>query len=248
MSEIYYLFSKLVTGKCNQAQDKVNFRACSEMKYISDIYLFIRSLRGLRMIHKTAEVSSKAAIGENTKIWHYAQVRENAKIGKNCILGKNVYIDFNVKIGDNVKIQNNASIYHGAVIEDGVFIGPNVCLTNDKNPRSINPDGSLKNDDDWEEGKIVVKRGASVGAGSTILPDVAIGEYAMIGAGSVVTKNIPDYCLAYGNPAKPQGYVCKCGFKVTNIEERENHLVLKCQNCNSEIKIKKSRKEKAKEF
>jgi acetyltransferase-like isoleucine patch superfamily enzyme len=190
------------------------------------------------MMHKTSEVSEKSLVGEGTKIWHYAQVRENTKIGRNCILGKNVYIDFDVSIGNNVKIQNNASIYHGTIIEDGVFIGPHVCLINDKNPRAINPDGNLKTNDDWRVDKILTKKGASIGAGSVILPGVTIGEYAMVGAGSIVTKDIPDYCLAYGNPAEIKGYVCKCGFKVTDIEEKEKIIVLKCRRCNIEIKIK----------
>lgn len=175
------------------------------------------------MIHETADVSNKANIGKNTKIWHQAQVRENVKIGENCIIGKNVYIDFGVEIGDNVKIQNNSSIYHGSKIEDGVFIGPHVILTNDKTPRAINPDGTLKTDHDWEEGKTLIKKGASIGAGSIILPDTTIGEFAMIGAGSVVTKDVPDYCLTYGNPAEIKGKVCKCGKKAKE----------KCTNCHN---------------
>ena len=144
------------------------------------------------MIHKTADVSPKSEIGKNTKVWNWAQIRENAVIGKNCIISKGVYIDRDVKIGSNVKIQNNASVYHGVIIEDGVFIGPNVCLTNDKNPRAITPNGELKSDKDWEVSPVTIKSGASIGANSTILPGVTIGKSAMIGAGSVVTKNIPD--------------------------------------------------------
>ena len=147
-------------------------------------------------------------------VWNNAQIRENAEIGKNCIISKNVYIDFGVKIGNNVKIQNNASIYHGAKIEDCVFIGPNVCLTNDKLPRAATEAGKLKKKDDWELGKILVKKGSSIGAGSIILPDITIGQYAMVGAGSVVTKNVPDYGLVMGNPAKLVGYVDKRGKKI----------------------------------
>src|SRR3989338_7091766 len=128
-------------------------------------------------IHKTAEISDKAKIGKDTAIWHHSHVRENAKIGNNCIIGKNVYIDFDVEIGNKVKIQNNSSVYHGVKIEDGVFIGPHVCLTNDKNPRAINKDGSLKKGSDWQISKILVREGASIGAGSTILPSITIGKH-----------------------------------------------------------------------
>jgi UDP-2-acetamido-3-amino-2,3-dideoxy-glucuronate N-acetyltransferase len=166
------------------------------------------------MISEHAVVSKDAKIGKNTNIWHFSQVRENVVIGDNCIVSKNVYIDFDVKIGNNVKIQNNCSIYHGSKIEDGVFIGPHVCLTNDKMPRAINEDCSLKTNDDWKVGKILVKKGASIGACSVILPNVTIGEFAMIGSGSVVTKDVPDFGLVYGNPAKLHGYVNKKGEKV----------------------------------
>ncbi len=167
--------------------------------------------------HPTAEVSDKAKIGENTKIWHYVQVREGAQIGENCILGKGVYIDFDVKIGNNVKIQNGVDIYHGVTIEDGVFIGPHVCFTNDKNPRAIDERGKLKGTDDWMMGKTLIKKGASIGAATVILPNVTIGEYAMIGAGSVVTKDVPDYGLVFGNPAILRGKVDKKG----NIIEKK---------------------------
>jgi acetyltransferase-like isoleucine patch superfamily enzyme len=165
-------------------------------------------------IHTTAEVSNQAKIGSNTKVWHQCQIREKVVIGENCILGKNVYIDHDVKIGNNVKIQNNCSIYYDSEIEEGVFIGPHVCLTNDKSPRAITENGKLKTENEWKAGKILVKKGASIGAGSIILPDVTIGEFAMVGAGSVVTKDVQDYGLVYGNPAKLTGYVDKNGKKV----------------------------------
>lgn len=153
-------------------------------------------------VHPTAEINSKANIGEGTKIWNYSQIRENAKLGKNCILGKNVYIDFEVTIGNNVKIQNNSSIYHGSTIEDGVFIGPHVVLTNDKYPRAINEDGTLKTDADWIVGRTIIKKGASIGAGSIILPGITIEENAMVGAGSVVTRDVKRGTIVFGNPAK----------------------------------------------
>ena len=190
-------------------------------------------------VHSTADVSKHVKIGSNSKIWHQCQIRENASIGNNCILGKNVYIDHDVKIGNNVKIQNNSSIYFGSEIEDGVFIGPHVCLANDKMPRAITNDGKLKTDKDWNATKILVKKGASIGAGSVVLPGIIIGQFAMIGAGSVVTKDVPDYELAYGNPAVLKGYVCKCGTKITKIEEKANGVVLYCPKCKEKIATKK---------
>jgi len=175
------------------------------------------------MIHPTADISPKARIGKGTNIWNLAQIREDAQIGDNCVISKNVYIDFGVKIGNNVKIQNNVSIYHGVTIEDGVFIGPHVCFTNDKNPRAINPDGTLKKGEDWEISKILVKKGASIGANSTILPGIIIGEFASIGAGTIVTKDIPDYTMVIGNPSRQIYQVCKCGKK---LEENK-----KCNKC-----------------
>lgn len=185
------------------------------------------------MIHETAEVSKEAKIGTNTKIWHYCQIRENAEIGENCILAKGVYIDFGVKIGNNCKIQNRASIYHGTVVEDGVFVGPHVVITNDKNPRAINFDGSLKSNKDWEEKGARIKKGASIGAGSIILPGITIGKFALVGAGSIVTKDVPDFALVYGNPAELKGYVCYCGFK---LEEKKG--IFYCTKCKKEIKLK----------
>ncbi len=189
--------------------------------------------------HPTADVSKKSKIGGNTKIWHQCQIRENANIGKNCILGKNVYIDHGVRIGNNVKIQNNSSIYFDSKLEDGVFIGPHVCLTNDKNPRAITKKGSLKTTGSWNAGKILIKKGASIGACSVILPSITIGKYAMIGAGSVVTRDVPDYALAYGNPAEFKGYACICGAKITHITEKENNILLKCSACNEKITLKR---------
>jgi UDP-2-acetamido-3-amino-2,3-dideoxy-glucuronate N-acetyltransferase len=165
------------------------------------------------MIHKTAEVSDSTKLGDNIKIWNQVQVRENAVIGDNVIIGKNTYVDHGVTIGKNTRIQNNVSIYHGVTIKDGVFIGPHVCFTNDMQPRSINSDGSFKSADDWVVSKTSVEYGASIGVKSVILP-VNIGKWAMVGAGAVVTKDVPDYGLVYGNPAKLVGYVCKCGRRL----------------------------------
>ncbi|MBQ9787048.1 MAG: N-acetyltransferase [Lentisphaeria bacterium] len=157
-------------------------------------------------IHHTAEVSDRAVVGENTRIWNNAQVREDSSIGIDCIIGKDVYVDLEVKIGDRVKIQNGVSVYRGVVLEDDVFCGPHMTFTNDLYPRaSISA---------FELYTTTVKKGASIGAHATIVCGVEIGEYAMIGAGSVVTKNIPAFALAYGNPARIHGYVSKLGEKL----------------------------------
>ena len=181
-------------------------------------------------IHPTADVSARAEIGEGTCIWNFAQVREGAHIGKNCILSKGVYVDAGVHIGDNCKLQNNVSVYHGVTIGDGVFVGPHVCFTNDMQPRAINPDGSLKSASDWMATETRVGYGAAIGANSTIRCGIVIGQWAMIGAGSVVTKDVPDYGLVYGNPASLQGYVCMCGEKLVLKES-----VGVCPRCHTKI-------------
>ena len=178
-------------------------------------------------IHPTADVSAHASIGQNVKIWHQAQIREKAVVGDNCIIAKNVYIDKAVVVSSNCKIQNNCSLYHGIFVESGVFIGPHCVLTNDRLPRAVNSDGSLKQDTDWEEHKTLIQEGASLGARVVVLPGITIGRYAMVGAGSVVTKDVPDFGLVYGNPARLVGWVCHCGRKL----EESNTAGEKCQYC-----------------
>ena len=181
-------------------------------------------------IHPTAIVESKN-IGEGTKIWHFVHVREGAIIGRNCNIGKGVYIDTKVVIGNNVKIQNFATIYRGVVIEDDVFIGPAVVFTNDLYPRAFI----------WSEEKIMetrVRRGASIGANSTIVCGIEIGEYAMVGAGSVVTKSIPPHALVYGNPARLRGFVCYCGRKLEKaLKEDSISITYECSYCGKNVKI-----------
>ena len=162
-------------------------------------------------VHPTAEVSPDAVIGPGTSIWNQAQVRERARIGADCIIGKNVYVDVGVVIGDRCKVQNNVSLFHGVTVEDGVFVGPHVCFTNDRVPRAVNADGSLKADADWEVTPILVRHGAALGANSTILPGVTIGRWATVGAGSVVTRDVADNELVAGNPARRLGSACACG-------------------------------------
>ena len=191
-------------------------------------------------VHPTAEVAEDATIGDGTSIWHHCQIRPRARIGQNCILGKGVYVDADVTIGDNVKIQNYSSVYHGVTLEDGVFVGPHVCFTNDMRPRAINPDGTLKAATDWKVSTTLVKRGAALGANSTIRCGVTIGEWAMVGSGSVVTRDVPAYGLVYGNPARLHGFVCPCGARLTTKEEKSDKVMMICLECGQQIEIKKS--------
>lgn len=170
--------------------------------------------------HNTAEVSKDAVIGDGTKIWNQAQVRERAHIGTNCIISKNVYIDSDAVIGNNVKIQNNVNVYHGVTVEDDVFLGPSMTFTNDLYPRACNPN--------WKVTETVVKKGASVGANATIVCGNVIGEYATVGSGSVVTRDVPAHALVVGNPARQIGWVCTCGFKLDSD--------MKCTECGKEYK------------
>lgn len=188
-------------------------------------------------IHPTAEVSPQAEISDGTSIWHQVQIREGSHIGKNCILSKGVYIDAGVVVGDCVKIQNYVSVYHGVTVEDGVFIGPHVCFTNDLQPRAVNPDMSLKAADDWQISLTHILRGASLGANATIRCGVTVGQWAMIGAGSVVIRDIPDYGLAWGNPARLHGFVCPCGNRLIKDAHQATSIVAKCPACGQTIEI-----------
>ena len=182
------------------------------------------------MIHESAYVEEGAEIGEGTKIWHFVHVRKKAKIGKNCNIGKDVYIDTNVEVGDNCKIQNFATLYQGLKVGNDVFIGPHACFTNDIYPRAAI----------WDEEhlmKTLVGNGASIGANSTIIAGVTIGKYAMVGAGSVITRDIPDYALVFGNPGKIKGFVCICGTKLTKKGEKKKTVLLSCPNCGKEISV-----------
>ena len=173
-----------------------------------------------------AVIDDWAGIGEGTMIWHFSHIQSGAKIGKDCIIGQNVNIGPNVIVGDNVKIQNNVSVYEGVTIEDDVFIGPSVVFTNVINPRAfINRKSEFK--------PTVVKKGCSIGANATIVCGVTLGEYSMIGAGSVVTKSVPNHVIVYGNPAKHHGFVCVCGIGLGDY-------VVECKSCGRKYEIKDS--------
>jgi UDP-2-acetamido-3-amino-2,3-dideoxy-glucuronate N-acetyltransferase len=158
-------------------------------------------------VHESSYVDEGAEIGEGTKIWHFCHIMSGAKIGKKCSIGQNVSVGGRAVIGDGVKIQNNVSVYDDVIIEDAVFCGPSCVFTNVINPRAF-----IERKHEYR--KTVVKKGASIGANATIVCGVTIGEYALIGAGSVVTRDVPAYALAYGNPARVQGRVGEDGYKV----------------------------------
>lgn len=167
-------------------------------------------------IHATADVAASAQIAEGAAIWHYAQVREDCIIGENVIVGRGAYVGNGVRIGANSKIQNYALIYEPAVLEQGVFIGPGVILTNDEYPRAVNPDGSQKSGSDWETTGVTIREGASIGAGSICVAPVEIGAWALVAAGSTVTKDVPAFALVAGVPAKRIRWVGKAGVPLTN--------------------------------
>jgi acetyltransferase-like isoleucine patch superfamily enzyme len=150
-------------------------------------------------VHPTAEVEEGARIGDGTKIWHLAHVRSTASVGADCVIGRNVYVDAGVTVGDLCKIQNNVSVYQGVTLEDEVFVGPSAVFTNDLRPRAQNPD--------WTITPTLVRRGASIGANATLVCGVEVGEYAMVAAGSVVTRDVAPHQLVAGNPARPRGWV-----------------------------------------
>ena len=188
-------------------------------------------------IHPSADVSPQAHIGEGTSIWHQAQVREGARIGTECIIGKGVYVGADVVIGNRVKVQNYVSVYEGLTIEDGVMVGPHVCFTNDLLPRAINPDGSLKGGEDWDLTPTLIKEGVGLGANATIRCGVTIGKWAMVGAGSVITKDVPDYGLVYGNPARLHGFVCPHGGRLEEIGRQGQDVLAKSHDCEMIILI-----------
>jgi acetyltransferase-like isoleucine patch superfamily enzyme len=182
-------------------------------------------------IHPEAEVSPHAFVGVGTRIWRQAQVREYAIIGENCTIGKGVYIDVRVKIGSQVKIQNHVSIFEGVTLEEGVFVGPHVCFTNDLFPRAITRAGTLKSAQDWTITPTLVKYGASLGAGAVIRCGVTIGTFALVGAGAVVTRDVPPHMLVLGNPARPRGHVCFCARPLTAVQEGPGTLTGTCAEC-----------------
>jgi len=181
-------------------------------------------------VHPTAIVEEDVEIGEGTRIWHHAHIRKGAKIGKNCNFGKDVYVDTDVRIGNNVKLENRVSVFHGVTIEDDVFVGPHATFTNDMYPRAFLSE--------WEVVPTLVKKGASIGAGAVIVCGTTLGEYSMVAAGAVVTKDVPPFGLVMGVPAHLKGFVCYCGHPLkTIIEKNETTVKYKCDKCGKIVEI-----------
>jgi UDP-2-acetamido-3-amino-2,3-dideoxy-glucuronate N-acetyltransferase len=175
-------------------------------------------------VHESAYVDEPVEIGDGTKIWHFSHILTGSRIGKNCTIGQNVTIGPNVRIGSGVKIQNNVSIYEGVELEDEVFCGPSMVFTNVATPRSGTPRNTAA-----DFGRTLVRRGATIGANATIVCGHTIGEYAFIGAGAVVTKDVPPYAIVYGNPARAGGYACICGVRLEFEDKRA-----RCRDCSRE--------------
>ncbi|HET8568192.1 MAG TPA: acyltransferase [Candidatus Limnocylindria bacterium] len=162
-------------------------------------------------VHPTADVEEGATVGEGTRIWRNVQIRKGARVGRECIVGKDAFIDVDVVVGDRVKIENGALLFMGSRIADGVFIGPGAILTNDRLPRAITPEGTLKGLADWRADGVTIDRGASVGAGALLVAGIRVGTFALVGAGAVVTRDVPAHALVVGNPARVAGGACCCG-------------------------------------
>lgn len=164
-------------------------------------------------VHESSYVDDGVEIGAGTKIWHFCHIMPRAKIGERCNIGQNVLISSDVTIGNNVKIQNNVSLYTGVIVEDDVFLGPAMVFTNVINPRS-----HVSRKDEYKT--TLVRKGASIGANATIVCGITLGRYCFIGAGAVVTKDVPDYALAYGSPARVRGWMCQCGEQLKFEDDR----------------------------
>jgi UDP-2-acetamido-3-amino-2,3-dideoxy-glucuronate N-acetyltransferase len=167
----------------------------------------------------SADVDERAELGEGTTVWHLAQIREGARLGASCIVGRGAYVGSGAVLGDHVKLQNYALVYEPAVLGDGVFVGPAAVLTNDQYPRSVDPDGTLKRSHDWEPVGVAVGDGASIGARAVCVAPVRIGRWAMVAAGAVVTRDVPDFALVAGVPARRIGWVGRAGERLVPAGE-----------------------------
>jgi UDP-2-acetamido-3-amino-2,3-dideoxy-glucuronate N-acetyltransferase len=175
-------------------------------------------------VQPSADVDDRADLGDGTVVWHLAQVREDARLGRRCVIGRGAYIGTGVQLGDDVKVQNYALVYEPATVGDGAFLGPAVVLTNDRYPRSVDPDGAQKRGDDWDAEGVTIGRGASVGARSVVVAGVTIGDWSLVAAGAVVTRDVPPYALVAGVPARRIGWVGPAGRRL----EEDADGVLTC--------------------
>ena len=178
------------------------------------------------VVHESSYVDDGAEVGAGSHVWHFSHVMRGARVGRNCTIGQNVFIGEGVRLGDNVKVQNNTSVYSGVTVEDDVFLGPSVVFTNVATPRS-----HVSRREEFVP--TIVRRGAAIGANVTVVCGVTLGHYAMVGAGAVVTHDVPDYALAYGNPAEVRGWVCSCGERIEFYTE-----VAECRRCGARYELR----------
>lgn len=182
-------------------------------------------------VHESSFVDENVEIGSGTRIWHFSHIQSGARIGKNCSLGQNVNIGNNVIVGNFVKIQNNVSVYEGVILEDYVFCGPSMVFTNIFNPRSEFPQRGSR-----YYRRTLIKKGATLGANATVVCGITVGQYAFVGAGAVVTKDIPDFALVMGVPAQVKGWMCACGIRLDLSENPDSLENARCSRCNRSYK------------
>ncbi len=188
-------------------------------------------------VHATADLETDVRVGPGSAIWHHAVLRNGACVGAECVIGRDAFIDEGVHLGNRVKVQNGALVYHGVTVGDGVFIGPGAILTNDRYPRAVTAAGELARADDWTVSPIELRHGCSIGAGAIVVAGVSVGRFATVGAGAVVTREVPDHALVVGNPARRIGWVCACGTRLrgsdggTAAPDPAAADVLRCGRC-----------------
>ncbi len=188
-------------------------------------------------VHASAELEADVSVGPRTSVWNRAVLRKGATLGAECIIGRDAFIDEGVQLGDRVKVQNGALVYHGVTVGNGVFIGPGAILTNDRYPRAVTATGELARGDDWTVSPIELHDGCSIGAGAVVVAGTSIGRFATVGAGAVVTRDVPDHALVAGNPARRLGWVCACGARLTGPDgtaataDLSSNAALACPRC-----------------